>query len=617
MKIDGLFVLLNEILFRPHHLKMKVPIIISLLLSLFLSNSVCAQIEKGYLQKDFTQLVHFVASKTDSNHFESCDHHQWEAYLNRPHANVETLNSYFEAAAQEFEVPVLLLKVIGQIESNWTQIGPSIDQGWGIMHLVDNSYAHTLIEAAQLLKLEPQVLKESAQENIRGMATLLRHYQKEELEESVRLEDWFHALKATTGLYSDDLAEAQVYRYFESLNSGIESNTLWGEKIIIEPQNLDISANLNKENSYLFPNQKTRSLDYPPAISNLTPCNHAEGRNHEIDAWVNHWIGVGTYAGAISWFHNCDAEVSSHFVIRSSDGEITQVVAIANTAWHCGASGYPYNNSRSIGVEHEATLSNPELWNSMPMLEASAEMAAFFCDEYGIPKIKALPGINGHNDMPGTNTLCPGNLPWFTWMTLLDENYSEADLVIMDMWTTPEVPEVSFYSHLWVEIRNVGNADADSIYLDFRIDNEIIGFDSLIHLEAGESHIFTHEDYLFYPYGQHDYCVYIEAVSNESNTMNNSYCIDVEVDPLFSVEDQESAIKLQVYPNPSMGIFHYETENHSISSIEVYNLQGFLVQKIQNLESHKIDLSPLSRGAYLLKFMDKEGNFIIKRVIKQ
>jgi hypothetical protein len=101
------------------------------------------------------------------------------------------------------------------------------------------------------------------------------------------------------------------------------------------------------------------------------------------------------------------------------DGTIMQIVRIADTAWHCGAIGYPYNNSRSIGVEHEATVDDPDQWNSMPMLEASTLMAHVLCGEYGIPLQRSMPGIQGHNDMPGTATQCPGNLPWDLWMSYL------------------------------------------------------------------------------------------------------------------------------------------------------------------------------------------------------
>jgi len=573
-----------------------------------------SQVREGFVQKDLSDLLHFVVHKTDTNHFEQCDYDKWLEYLSRQHPNTRTLNKYFEDAADEFDVPIELLKVIAYVESNWTQIGPSIDRGWGLMHLVENSYSNTLSDAAELLELDTQVLKDDAQQNIRGMAALIAKVAKTNKAERNELVDWFDVLTSVTGLYSTNLAEIQVLGYYSVLNQGVESITLWGEKYYIEPQHTEFHEYLNLNKTDLFTEKNQKSLDYGPAISYITPCNFTESRNHVVDTWVNHWIGVGTYAGAISWFHNCDAEVSAHFVIRSSDGEITQVVRVANTAWHCGASGYPYNNSRSIGVEHEATITNPELWNSMPMLTASAEMASYFCNLYSIPKTLSLPGIRGHNDMPGTNTDCPGNLPWFTWMTLLDENYADADLVIMDMWTEPE-PQQSIPISLFVEIGNVGSDPADSIFLNYRIDNEIVGFDSLLFLDASETYTFSFPNYTFASQGYHDYCVYIDAVSNESNTVNNSYCIELNVIPPSSVSENSFQNKISLYPNPTHGLLNFEAGN--IKLIEIYNAQGILIKTIKNPNTHQINMSPFANGFYLIVLVNEDGFPLNCRVLKQ
>lgn len=356
-------------------------------------------------------LLELAAERIDPhehNHGQDVD--LWRDYLARPHPDLATTRGYFAAAAREFGVPQALLEAIGQVESNWAQLGPSIDRGWGIMHLVDNHYANTLVEAARLLGLEPQTLKDEAEENIRGAAALLADFGRES-GAGESMASWFDAAARLSGLGDEALRGMQAHRYFSVLREGSRSPTLWGETLILpaHPQ-LTVPAQPSRR----------RSQDYPPAIEYLTPCNHQDGRNHVIDTWVNHWIGVGTYAGAISWFHNCDAMVSAHFVIRCVDGEITQIVRTADTAWHCGAYGYPYNNSRSIGVEHEATLSNPENWQSEPMLQASTLMANYFCGIHDIPMMRALPGIQGHNDMPGTATQCPGNLPWDYWLEHLN-----------------------------------------------------------------------------------------------------------------------------------------------------------------------------------------------------
>ena len=350
---------------------------------------------------------------------------RWIEYLSRPHPAVATIRQYLLEAASEFGVPVEILAVIAQVESNWTHSGPTIDQGWGIMHLVQNNYADTLGEAASLLNLDQQILKDDPRQNIRGAAALLEHHAGPDRHTFTRFEDWFSAVKYLTGLLTDELQEVQAERYYHILQQGIQSKTIWNEEVNLDPfPEIGIHSRNNGIRS-----RTQRSTDFPQAQTQLTNCNYTEGRNHSIDTITLHWIGRGTYAGAISWFQNCDADASAHFVIRSSDGETTQIVRVSDTAWHAGAWGYPYNNSRSIGVEHEATIDNPELWNSEAMLNASASLAQHFTNQYSIPREHNFPGIIGHNEMPGTATSCPGNLPWDQWM-----QYFNGLPIIFDFW---------------------------------------------------------------------------------------------------------------------------------------------------------------------------------------
>ncbi len=377
------------------------------------------QTDEGvFLQRDLTQYIGFVASQTDTSVQGSDEEAMWLSYFNRPHPNVTTVEKYFNEASLEFGVPAELLKAIGQVENNWTQVGPSIDKGWGIMHLVDNNYCSTLKEAAALLHLKPQILKDNPRQNIRGAAALIKKYHGNK--KHTKLEDWFDAIKEFSGLINNDLKEQQAERYYQVLKDGVETITVWDETVKITPH-----PGINISNKITYKTKQVNSTDYAPAISGIIPsCNYSSRSGQTIDTWVNHYIGTGTYAGAISWFNNCSAQVSAHFVIRSSDGQITQCVAVADKAWHCGATGYPLNNSRSIGVEHEATSANPSLWNSTPMLTASANMSCYFAQIYPIPvSFHTSPGILGHQEMPGTNTDCPGALPWTTWIGYFNACY--------------------------------------------------------------------------------------------------------------------------------------------------------------------------------------------------
>jgi N-acetyl-anhydromuramyl-L-alanine amidase AmpD len=380
-----------------------------------------------FLQRDVSWELKTVEDHIDKE-VQPHSHELWAYYLSKPHPSVSVVSRYFEDAATEFNVPVLILKTIGQIENNWTQMGPSIDKGWGIMHLVQNDYCNTLGEASQLLGVSEQVLKDDARQNIRGAAALLAHYKTESGVAGKRIEDWYPAVKKFTGLISDKLCTIQADRYFGVMADGVQSTTLWQESIVLERHpGIDFNYIKSMFNEAPANEDASRSADYGPAIADLTTCNYSSTRNHSIDTWVNHWIGVGTAAGAVSWFKNCSANASAHFV-TANNGTIYQVVPVASTAWHCGASGYPYNNGRSIGQEHEATNANPGLWNSTAMLQASANMACYFCNLYSIPTNQNLtsPGICGHQNMPGTNTDCPGTIPWSTWFTYFNSGSCSA-----------------------------------------------------------------------------------------------------------------------------------------------------------------------------------------------
>ena len=119
----------------------------------------------------------------------------------------------------------------------------------------------------------------------------------------------------------------------------------------------------------------TRSPDYPPAIWDPAPECNWEPRTKEVSAVVIHYT-EGSYAGCISWFKNCDAEVSAHYVIRSADGQVTQMVRERDKAWHARtANGY------TIGIEHEAY---GNIWSffTEEMYQSSADLVRSICSRY-------------------------------------------------------------------------------------------------------------------------------------------------------------------------------------------------------------------------------------------
>jgi hypothetical protein len=99
--------------------------------------------------------------------------------------------------------------------------------------------------------------------------------------------------------------------------------------------------------------------------------------------------------------------VSAHYVVRSSDGQITQMVREKDRAWHAGNSDY---NHRSVGIEHEGYVSDAS-WFTDQMYRASAALTRDIAGRYGIPKDRTH--IIGHVEVPGTDHTDPG--PYWDW----------------------------------------------------------------------------------------------------------------------------------------------------------------------------------------------------------
>lgn len=150
-----------------------------------------------------------------------------------------------------------------------------------------------------------------------------------------------------------------------------------------------------------------------------------------IDKIVIHITdGGANINGTISWFKNPTAKVSSHYVI-GQDGEIVQMVAHNNVAWHAGSA-----NGTSIGIEHVANTKglNP----TAAQMCASAALVTWLCGQYGIPADRAH--ILGHAEADGktTHTACPNAVwDWVYYMDMITTRTCYVPASIAPSNTTP------------------------------------------------------------------------------------------------------------------------------------------------------------------------------------
>ncbi|MFG2673254.1 N-acetylmuramoyl-L-alanine amidase [Streptomyces sp. NPDC048445] len=160
------------------------------------------------------------------------------------------------------------------------------------------------------------------------------------------------------------------------------------------------------------------STDYPSAhwvpasTSNYTVSTRPSA--YPVQYVIIH-VTQETFSDAVAIFQNPAKQVSAHYVVRSVDGYIDQCVREQNIAWHAGNWDY---NTRSIGIEHEGYVDQPEYFTDA-MYEKSALLTASVCDRYGIPKDRAH--ILGHVQVPGTDHTDPGpNWDWVRYIRLVN-----------------------------------------------------------------------------------------------------------------------------------------------------------------------------------------------------
>lgn len=159
-------------------------------------------------------------------------------------------------------------------------------------------------------------------------------------------------------------------------------------------------------------------VDYPGAIwraANSGNFSVATRPTSTPILYVVIHITEGSYSGAISWFQNAASNVSAHYVIRSSDGEVTQMVREKDIAYHAGVWWY---NQRTVGIEHEATSTN-SAWYTQNLYRSSAALTRYLTTKYNIPRTRTF--IIGHRET-GAATSCPGDIwDWDFYMGLVQQ----------------------------------------------------------------------------------------------------------------------------------------------------------------------------------------------------
>ncbi len=137
-----------------------------------------------------------------------------------------------------------------------------------------------------------------------------------------------------------------------------------------------------------------------------------------VDMLVLHYTGMETGKGAEDWLCVEESGVSCHYLVHE-DGEIVQMVAESQRAWHAGKSfwrGHEDINSRSIGIE----IVNPgHEWGyrdfTAEQLKAVIRLCKCILRRHDIEPRNVV----AHSDIAPARKMDPGEK--FPWHTLFRE----------------------------------------------------------------------------------------------------------------------------------------------------------------------------------------------------
>ncbi len=156
--------------------------------------------------------------------------------------------------------------------------------------------------------------------------------------------------------------------------------------------------------------------EYPLAVA-FIPANGNNFTPDGIDSYdyvVVHTM-QGSYGGTISWFQNPSAIVSTQYVMRANDGEVTQMVLDKDRAYHVGNS-----NRYALGIEHEGYVEEPDKYYTWATYNSSAHLVRWLTIKHAIPVDREH--IVGHSELPNQTHTDPGDgWNWDLYMPLIRE----------------------------------------------------------------------------------------------------------------------------------------------------------------------------------------------------
>ncbi|WP_094221474.1 N-acetylmuramoyl-L-alanine amidase [Streptomyces diastatochromogenes] len=347
----------------------------------------------------------------------------------------QLLQDDYTAAANEYQVPRSVLMGVSYLQSRWDSHhgAPSVVGGYGPMHLVDaprpqppQTPQHPqgqpragsagppaarpanppadLQQAARLTGLPAEQLRTDDAANVRGGAALLAATQRQlDKPLSPNPGDWWETVARFPGTADRASADTYANDVFDVIRRGAHRTTDAGQRVT-----LDANPHVHPRRPVTKGTPRPKEVDCPPDLScswlsaPYVQIDDDEYGNHQLadrpkDQRIDYIVIHDTEAPLASMLQTIQdpEEASWHYSIRSRDGHITQHVRIRDAAWH---SGSQFVNARSIGIEHEGFLRQPDAWYTETMYRSSARLVKYLARKYGVPLDRQH--IFGHDNVP-------------------------------------------------------------------------------------------------------------------------------------------------------------------------------------------------------------------------
>jgi len=386
-------------------------------------------------------------------------------------AGSDALQRQFAAAAAEFHVPQSVLLALSYQETRWEshQGQPSTTGNYNVMGLTqvdpaavakaiangpgpevngrgddaraksapapapaevkDGPALHTLDAAAKLIHRPADDLKSDTAQSIRGGAALLAQYQKDAgKSSSTDPGAWYEAVARFS--QSDDSTGGAAFadRVYGTVRDGATRTTADRQTVALAAAPAVKADRSAAATAAVAPRSVAQgTVECPSALgcdfraaayaltdqSDPTSYGNYTQADRPDDGDKIQYIVIhdteGGFDGSIATFQNPKAQASAHYIVRSSDGHVSQLVNNQNIAWHAGNKTV---NMHSIGIEHEgyAFPTDKPTWYSEQLYQSSASLVRYLAAKYGVPLDRQH--IIGHDDVPGPTQAYIAGMHW-------------------------------------------------------------------------------------------------------------------------------------------------------------------------------------------------------------